>query len=224
MPHLGDSTLSALIKCRREADFTWRPARTQSPETRSTLSARCRDDTVLRWLSYALDTAAGTGTFAWHTLHSTSPFISASTTATGSPKHCGSNQLRQNGRKIRGKSATIEGKSGANRDEPGEWWELGTLASDARAHHVSSRGPERSRFEAPRRRGGRGRDGEEGNAAMGSGGAERKKKSIILVEYATRMKEGGILCKTLVPIKVPIFYKFSKILHIHHCRIRQYFY
>lgn len=53
-------------------------------------------------------------------------------------------------------------------DEPGECWELGTLASGARAHHVSSRGPKRSRFEAPRRRGGRGRDGEE----EGNGGAE----------------------------------------------------
>ena len=43
-------------------------------------------------------------------------------------------------------------------------------------------------------------------------GAEERseKKLIILVEYATRMKEGGLLCKTLVPIKVPIFYKFSK--------------
>jgi len=161
------------IKCRWEAAFTWRPARTQSPETRSTFSARCRDDTVLRWLSYAFDTGGGTGTFAWHTLHSTSPFIPAAAAASGSPKPRGSNQLRQ---KTAGKSEGNQQKSrekpGANRDKPGEWWELGTLASGARPHHVSSRGPRRSGFEAPRRRGGRGREGEgarEGNAATGSG-------------------------------------------------------
>jgi hypothetical protein len=72
-----------MTRCRTEASFTWRPASTQSPETRSTLSARCRDDTVFRWLSYAFDTAAGTGTFAWHTLHSTSRFIIIGTNTEG---------------------------------------------------------------------------------------------------------------------------------------------
>uniref|UniRef100_A0A0A9D422 Uncharacterized protein n=1 Tax=Arundo donax TaxID=35708 RepID=A0A0A9D422_ARUDO len=108
----------------------WRPASTQSPETRSTLSARCRDDTVVRWLSYAFDTAGDTGTFAWHTLHSTSPFISVAAAATGSPKTRGSNQ----------------------RDEPGERREQGTLAAGWRVDHGSSRGPRRSRFGASRRR------------------------------------------------------------------------
>jgi hypothetical protein len=89
------------------------------------LSARCRDETVLRWLSYALETAGGTGTFAWHTLHSTSPFISAAAAAKGSPKHRGSNQLRQNGRKIRGRSAKKsrenQERTWTNQENVGNW-------------------------------------------------------------------------------------------------------
>lgn len=77
--HADQTTKTQCRKGGGEALSTCRPARTQSPETRRTLSARCLDDTELRWMSYAFDTAAaaiGTCTFAWHTLHSTSPLIS----------------------------------------------------------------------------------------------------------------------------------------------------
>jgi hypothetical protein len=72
-----------------------------------------------------LETAGGTGTFAWHTLHSTSPFISAAAAAKGSPKHRGSNQLRQNGRKIRGRSAKKsrenQERTWTNQENVGNW-------------------------------------------------------------------------------------------------------
>jgi hypothetical protein len=83
------------------------------------LSARCRDDTVLRWLSYAFDTAVGTGTIAWHTLHSTSQFITDTDAAGGSTKPCGFNLLRPERRKIREengqKSRENQERAGMNR-------------------------------------------------------------------------------------------------------------
>ena len=66
----------------------------QSPDTRSTLSARYLDDTLLRCLSYALDTllGLGTATLERQTLHSSTPFLCISSDQPGSaapPCSCG---------------------------------------------------------------------------------------------------------------------------------------
>ena len=68
-----------------EISNTWRPTKTQSPDTRRKVSTRCLDDILLLCLSYALDMLLGLGatTFERQTLHSNAPFLCIFSNQTG---------------------------------------------------------------------------------------------------------------------------------------------
>lgn len=148
-----------------------------------------------------MDTAAGTGTFAWHTPHSTSRLITDTSTEEGSPKSSGINQLRPKRRKNQREiGEKIKGKFRSETERTrGKVAGTGTLAAGGRTYHRSLRDlaiASRSFSRAPVR---------EGEMAMGSG-EEGSGKSIFRGNIPRERKRKGFSVRFTF-VKKPSFFR-----------------